>query len=598
MGAVSKQSFISGGRPPVLRFAWRLYQSDDSFRGLVDFAIFGSVVLLFLDPSAMQSARNLTDRAFSVIETFVSQRTERMPPSVAPEARTKGTQLPLPQQGAASPAPADTLHAANAPPMITASPPAVESITGPPTGTAPSLRSARSEASSSATHPTEARQNASNAPTGVEGIAPKAADLSVPATQTPAVSPSKDERRATPTTSPGESRPAAPKQIDVPMPLAAALKSPRLLSPQFLIEIDESAFRSSSSDDQQRLKKATADYRSMRFEEMMDDLANASSADANVLFLRALGLMRQNSSNKFALARHLLQTAASDGRAQAAVILDILLVSGPDGVDKNVNEGRKLIEVAAVAGDRMAQRAAGFGHINGEFGSLDPVTGVTWLKRAAEAGDPQAMLHYAYLLSTGTGVERNGDMAENYARRAAQAGLSAAQETLGGWILDRYKSGLIADPTEGVRWLTQAYQLGFSMSALVRLGLFYVDEGRGAWRDRSKSFALFSQCIGYASASCEFAYAYHLRHGFGTRSDPAKSYTYYELARELGSPKAAERLQALDRMLSSDEKAKAVELAKSIRSELRPIPAQVVFQYAGNQPPSPWSALPSAPIRR
>jgi len=114
------------------------------------------------------------------------------------------------------------------------------------------------------------------------------------------------------------------------------------------------------------------------------------------------------------------------------------------------------------------------------------------------------------------------------------------------WILDRYKSGLIADPTEGVRWLTQAYQLGVSMNALVRLGLFYVDEGRGEWQDRSKSFALFGQCIGYASANCQFAYAYHLQHGFGTPSDPAKSYTYYEVARVLGAPRAPERLQALD----------------------------------------------------
>jgi TPR repeat protein len=313
-------------------------------------------------------------------------------------------------------------------------------------------------------------------------------------------------------------------------------------------------------------------------------------------------LIRQVSSNRFALARNFLQTATSGSQAQAAVILGILLVSGPDGVDKDVSKGRKLIEDAAIAGDRMAQRAAGLGHINGEFGSLDLVTGLTWLKRAADAGDPQAMLHYAYLLSTGTGVKRNGDVAENYTRRAAEAGLSAAQETLGAWILDRYKSGLIADPTEGVRWLTQAYQFGFSMNALVRLGLFYVDEGRGEWQDRSKSFALFSQCIGYASSNCQFAYAYHLQHGFGTPSDPAKSYTYYEVARVLGAPRAPERLQALDRMLSSDEKAKAVELAKSIRSELRSIPTQVIFQYAGNQPPSPWSARsgvsPSAPIRR
>src|SRR5260221_13268210 len=153
----------------------------------------------------------------------------------------------------------------------------------------------------------------------------------------------------------------------------------------------------------------------------MDILEYVSSDDANVFFLRALGLMRQISSNRFALARHLLQTAASDGRAQAAVILGILLVSGPDGVDKDVNGGRKLIEAAAGAGDRMAQRAAGFGHINGEVGSLDSVTGVMWLKRAAEAGDPPALLHYAYLLSTGTGVERKGKKAENYLRRSPEA---------------------------------------------------------------------------------------------------------------------------------------------------------------------------------
>src|SRR5262249_556012 len=84
------------------------------------------------------------------------------------------------------------------------------------------------------------------------------------------------------------SKPTVPKQIDVPMPLAAVLKSPRLMS-FFLIEIDESPFRSSSSADQQRLKKATADYRSMRFDVMMEELVHARSTDANVLFLRALG---------------------------------------------------------------------------------------------------------------------------------------------------------------------------------------------------------------------------------------------------------------------------------------------------------------------
>jgi len=34
-------------------------------------------------------------------------------------------------------------------------------------------------------------------------------------------------------------------------------------------------------------------------------------------------------------------------------------------------------------------------------------------------------------------------------------------------------------------------------------------------------------CVG----DLQFAYVYHLQHGFGTPSDSVKSYTYYEVAR-------------------------------------------------------------------
>src|SRR5262249_58612373 len=157
------------------------------------------------------------------------ERGDAAPPGAGPGGvgrghGRRGAHLPPPQQVAASSSPADTPHDVNAPPTTAASPPAVKSTMGPPTGAA------------------------SGTPL---------------ATQTPAVSPGNDERRAGLTTSPGESTPAAPKQIDVPMPLAVARKSPPLLSPPFLIEIDESPFRSSSSDDQQRAKKATPDNPSM-----------------------------------------------------------------------------------------------------------------------------------------------------------------------------------------------------------------------------------------------------------------------------------------------------------------------------------------------
>ena len=332
----------------------------------------------------------------------------------------------------------------------------------------------------------------------------------------------------------------------------------------------------------------------MQFDDVMDDLADTVSNDPNILFLRALAVLRQVGANKFALAHDLLQAAVAGGHPQAAVLLGILLVEGPDGVAQDLGQGKKLIETAAAAGDRMAQRAVGIGYLNGDFGALDPATGAGLLRRAADAGDPPAMLQYAFLLSTGAGVEKDTKSAEAYLRRAAAAGLTAAQETLGAWILNRYKSGFVSDPSEGIRWLKQAYEVGYSTNALVRLAIFYADDGRGKWRDRNKSFALFSLCAGFSSSHCQYGYAILL----GARSDFIQAYAHFVVAQEQGATKAAEKLQAMQRILSPDEKQKAVELAKTIRGELHPIPAVFVFQYPGVRPPSPWPASSATAVGR
>ena len=554
------EAFIANRRPPLFRFAWRLYWSEDSFRGLVDFAVIGMVVLFFLEPSVKQSVRDLSDWASSRVDWMMGlQRTEHRP--------SHSSVQPPP---AAAPAAAPRTVATRAAEAVAPSPPVPSPMEPLAPAPQPPAKPDAAVAPAVSPAPSIAEQRAS-------------ADLATPPAET-------------------ESR-AAKASVDVPMPLPPGWKVPRLQSTQFLIEIDEAAFRSSTPDDQQRLKKAAGDYRAMRFDEMIDDLTDASSSDANVLFLRALGVLRQSGWDKFAAAHGLLQAAVSGGQRQAAIVLGILLVAGPEGVDKDLDQGKNLIETAAEAGDRMAQRAAGIGHIGGEFGSLDPVKGVAWIRRAAEAGDTPAMLHYGFLLSIGCGVEKNTALAEDYVRRAAVAGLTAGQETLGAWIVDRYKSGLAADPSEGVRWLKQAYELGYSTYALVRLGIFYNDDGRGAWRDRNKGFALFGLCAGYASSSCQFGYAWHLANGFGTRINTVESYARYEVARQLGATKAPERLQALQRVLSPGEEPKAIDLATSIRGELRPVPTTVVFQYPGVRPqPSPWpvtaSSVPAAASSR
>jgi hypothetical protein len=58
-------------------------------------------------------------------------------------------------------------------------------------------------------------------------------------------------------------------------------------------------------------------------------------------------------------------------------VLGLLLVTGREGVARDVESGRQLIEAAAAAGERTAQRLAALGYLTGEFGRLDPLKGAS-----------------------------------------------------------------------------------------------------------------------------------------------------------------------------------------------------------------------------
>jgi TPR repeat protein len=548
MADSSQGAFIEGGRrPPFFRYAWRLYRSHDGFRGLIDFAIIGTVVVMFVQPPSFEWARNLTKMLWSGVEsTFVSPKTAGVP----------GTSTP-PAPPTAKPAGETSKESASAPAATPSAPAAAPKEQTPPT---PVI------AAPAAPKPAEEQQQAA------------APDQSKAApAQPPAVASEQVQKPST-----------TAAAVAVPMPLVQEVRSPRVTT-LLLVGIDDQAFRSSKPEDRERLSQALTKHRAMRFDEILDHLSSASSADPNVLFMRALGVMASVDSNRLRTAHDFLRVAVAGGHRQAAVVLGALLVSGTMGVDKNLDEGKRLIEGVAARGDRMAQRVAGIAHNNGEFGALDPAKGAAFLTTAANAGDPPAMLYFANLLANGAAVEKNEALAEDYLRRAATAGLTAAQEALGTWIMDRYKVGQTSDPSEGIRWLTQAYEVGHSITALFRLAVFYADDGRGSWRDRQKSFALLGLCERFASSQCQFAYANHLRNGFGTPTDYLNAYARFEVARMLGSSNASQRLERLQPLITAEEKTAALERAKSLRHDLRPVPAKWSLQYSDIRPSaSPW----------
>jgi len=113
----------------------------------------------------------------------------------------------------------------------------------------------------------------------------------------------------------------------------------------------------------------------------------------------------------------------------------------------------------AEGGDPWAQLNVGaaFDHGLGGF-PLDPVRGVLWYRRAAEAGLAEAQFNLAHCLATGNGTARDDVAALGWMLRAAEQELPSAQFLAG--VMYAEGVGTAVDRDQAVTWLRRAADNG------------------------------------------------------------------------------------------------------------------------------------------
>lgn len=408
------------------------------------------------------------------------------------------------------------------------------------------------------------------------------------------------------TTNPAISRSASstktePTPVTVDMLNDVSIPFPAdVIKPSFknftIVDIDEAAFRRSSLVDQQKLAAATRAFRSEQFSQAISILNEATSSDPNVAFLHGIALF--NADPKAGVAAFdLLRSAANQGQHQALVMQAVMLIRSGDGIAKDVAAGRKILEAAASAGDRMAQRFIGVGNLSGDFGEVDPKKAREVFRAAAQAGDVPAMLFYSLTLGLAVGGPADQAGAADLLRRAGAAGLTSAQEAAGRWLLARYKKKQIDDPREAVEWLEKAAMTGHSLGALEALAAFHGDNSTPTpWLDRKKVFELASLCSGLQNAACHSINGWVFEFGITVKRDLPRALAHYRIANELGFGNARKSITSIEERLSTADKSAADEITKKIKSALKPEPPPWHLQYVGLSPASPWAAAPDAPI--
>lgn len=402
--------------------------------------------------------------------------------------------------------------------------------------------------------------------------------------------------RTTPTPTPGGGGQATVGPV-VSIPFMDVLQHPRL-GTDSLFDFDQSALSSSRPEDRPRLDAARLAIARADSEGAIEKLREANGDDANVALLRGAALVLQGTPEGNRTAEALWRQAVNAGNIQAKALLGRLLGSGWAGITANAAEAQRLIEAGVASGDRQAMRIAGLGYMSGDFGTLDPTKAAELFKRAADAGDVLAMGLYARVLADGIGIASpDGKQAEQYLRKAADAGLTVAQYTLGTWIIDQFSKGLIASPQEGVDWLKKVHEKGHTIYALNSLAVFHAETAKAPpWKDIPRATDYVRRCSGFAEQACQYNTAYTWEAGhFGSVNLPAAR-AHYEIARTLNHPTAAGEVKRLDGRLSQAQLAEAQEIERKVRSALKPIPQNILLQYPELSGPPPEAIAPGIPF--
>lgn len=126
--------------------------------------------------------------------------------------------------------------------------------------------------------------------------------------------------------------------------------------------------------------------------------------------------------------------------ASAVAIWRPFAAKGDADAEFNLGQAYRLgrgVPLDLGAAKMWFQKAADSGHLDAEttlglllFQNGDQLSGLKWLRRAADQGEPRALLVYGTALYNGDGVSQDRVLGYAYVSRAAAQGLAPAKDTL------------------------------------------------------------------------------------------------------------------------------------------------------------------------
>lgn len=274
---------------------------------------------------------------------------------------------------------------------------------------------------------------------------------------------------------------------------------------------------------------------------------NSTGSYLDQLVERAKSLLDDQSDNRDpARAALMLEEAVRAGSVSAMRLLADLYASG-DGVEKNFDRARQLLEDAIAAGDEtFGSRALGDLYSNPDSSNRNLVRAAEAYARAAELGDSVSMIALARLLAADSGgVEPDYARARDLLQRAIAAGdiIDASREL--GTVL-RAAPPPVRDPKAAVDAYQRAVDLGDIESMFALADMLAAGDGVPVDFDRARDLLLAAIAAGEEVRGASTLGALYLEADPAHR-DPVAAMKAFEQAAALGD---ADSMIALAEMLA------------------------------------------------
>jgi hypothetical protein len=150
-----------------------------------------------------------------------------------------------------------------------------------------------------------------------------------------------------------------------------------------------------------------------------------------------------------------------------------------------------------------AQYDLGNAYENGDGVPQDATEAVSWYRKAADQGDPDAQTSLGYMYHIGKGVQKDATEAVSWYRKAADQGNVLAQCNLG--TMYENGDGVQKDDTEAVSWFRKAAEQGYAEGEF-NLGANYAS-GDGVPKDDAQALSWYQKAAdqGYEIAKAVVA---------------------------------------------------------------------------------------------